>query len=686
MTAGRELGMYSDSYIAMWALMVLVFIVFGRGMYQNYKLWKLGVEDNRLDNLNERIKTLISNVFLHKRILKEPFPGVFHLMIFLGFLTFTIGTAAIAIHEDLGIPVFQGGFYLIMSFLMDVMGLLAILGVMLAAYRRWIKKPQGISDGKADDNIALILIFSILVTGFMLEGLRMAWQGDPWANWSPVGLVVSNFFVGYSAEFYASFHRITWWIHLLLSFGFIAYIPYSKLIHVFVSPVGQFAGNPKAALALKPIDFDNEDLEQYGVSKVEEFTWKQLLDTDACIRCGRCQDNCPAFQTGKPLSPKQVNLDIGCHLKAKGPILIAQQEASQAKGNMAEVAATVASEMSSNPEMEKALTGEVIEQEALWSCTTCRSCEVQCPVVVEHVPRIVDMRRNLVMMESDFPHEAQLAFRGMENNYNPWNVGWNTRADWLEELDVTTLEENSTVDYLFWPGCSGAFDARNRKVATSMIRILKSAGVSFGVLGTEEKCCGDPARRLGNEYLYQTLAQENVEVLNGYEVKKIITTCPHCLNALRNEYPQLGGNFEVIHHSEFIAKLLAEGKIKLQGENKLVATYHDSCYLGRYNDIYCEPRDVLKAIPHLELREMDRRREKGFCCGAGGGRMFLEENIGERINNNRTEEALGLDPQVIATGCPFCLTMLEDGTKTKDVVDQVKTRDLAEIVADSLKV
>jgi Fe-S oxidoreductase len=296
------------------------------------------------------------------------------------------------------------------------------------------------------------------------------------------------------------------------------------------------------------------------------------------------------------------------------------------------------------------------------------------------------MRRNLVMMESDFPHEAQLAFRGMENNYNPWNVGWNTRADWLEELDVTTLEENSTVDYLFWPGCSGAFDARNRKVATSMIRILKSAGVSFGVLGTEEKCCGDPARRLGNEYLYQTLAQENVEVLNGYEVKKIITTCPHCLNALRNEYPQLGGNFEVIHHSEFIAKLLAEGKIKLQGENKLVATYHDSCYLGRYNDIYCEPRDVLKAIPHLELREMDRRREKGFCCGAGGGRMFLEENIGERINNNRTEEALGLDPQVIATGCPFCLTMLEDGTKTKDVVDQVKTRDLAEIVADSLKV
>ena len=364
------------------------------------------------------------------------------------------------------------------------------------------------------------------------------------------------------------------------------------------------------------------------------------------------------------MSPKKLVQDLNNHLHAQGPALL--------KGEIKE-------------EDAKMLVPDVIEEETVWACTTCGSCETQCPVFVEHVEKIVDMRRNLMMMESNFPHEAQAVFKGMEKYGNPWGIG-RSEADWLQkELAVTPLAENNEVEYLYFVGCAGTFDERNRKVTTAVIKLLQMAGVSFGILGKEQSCCGDSARRLGNEYLYQSLVAANVEQWQGYGVKKIITSCPHCLNTIKNEYPQFGGQFEVVHHSVLLAQLLAAGKLKPNKPIEASCTYHDSCYLGRYNDIYSEPRNVIAAIPGLKATEMERNHDKGFCCGAGGGRMWLEELIGKRINVERTEQALATGANLVVTACPYCLTMIDDGTKTKNVDETVKTKDIAEILWESVQ-
>jgi Fe-S oxidoreductase/nitrate reductase gamma subunit len=661
--------------------MLIVFAVFGKGLYDRYRLWRLGVDEQRFTGFGQGIKNILIHGIGHKRILREGYPGLMHLFILSGFLVFAAGTAAVAIQEDLHLEIYQGNLYLILTFLLDVFGLLAIIGILMAFFRRYILKPDRL-DSKPDDGVSLVVILGILLTGFVLEAIRIVITTDPWAAWSPVGYVMAPLFSGVDNEQLKGIHQMFWWTHLLLTFGFIAYLPHSKLFHILAMSLNQFFLKEKPAQALSTIDFSNEDLEQFGVSKLEEFTWKQLLDTDACVRCGRCQDNCPAYLSNKPLSPKALIQDLKVHLGEKGPILLAQQAAANQKGTASQVASA---STEANPILEKVLTGEVIQEDTLWSCTTCRSCEEQCPAFIGHVPTIVDMRRNLVMMDSNFPQEAQLAFRGMENNGNPWNLGWKSRADWIEGLNVKTvaeLDEGEIVDFIYWPGCAGAFDNRYRKVATAVVKLLQKAGINFAILGTEEKCCGDTARRLGNEYLYANLVQENVEVMNGYKVQSIVTSCPHCLNTLKNEYPQFGGNYEVIHHSDLLNILLSEGKLKVAKEYAAKITYHDSCYLGRYNDIYEQPRKILQAIPGIQLVEMERNNIRGFCCGAGGGRMFLEEHLGERINMMRTEQALALEPDVIATACPFCLTMLEDGTKAKDVIENVKTRDLAEILVE----
>lgn len=663
MTPTRPLGTYHDYYIVMWLLMVVSFVIFGYGVYSRYKLWKIGVPEDRKSTAS--FARFISSSFGHVRLLRESYPGIMHLVIFWGFVVFALATASIAIDEDLRIPIFQGSYYLVISFLSDIFGLAAIIGLCMALWRRYVKKPDRL-DNKPEDAISLVLILAIILTGFFLEGIRIASSNDPWANWTPIGSAFAVLFAGVGPAALKPVHAVFWWSHMFMTFGLIAYLPYSKMFHILTGSLNQYFAKDKAAQSLMPLDLENEDLEQFGVAEIQQLTWKQLMDGDACIRCGRCQDNCPAYLTGKPLSPKKFTQDLKNHLSVVGPLLLNKKE---------------------DEEIARPIIPEAVQDEEIWACTTCRSCEVQCPMFVEHVPKMVDLRRNQVMMESCFPQEAQTAFRGMENNGNPWNIGWKSRADWADELEVTQLgelEEGQTVEYLFWPGCSGAFDNRNKKVATAVVKLLQKANVSFGILGLEEKCCGDSARRLGNEYLYQTLAQENVETMNGYGVKKIITACPHCLNTLKNEYSQFGGNYEVIHHSELLSSLVSQGKIKPQKPIEATCTYHDSCYLGRYNDIYAEPRAVVGSIPGLKMNEMERNMEKGFCCGAGGGRMWLEEH-GERINMNRTEQALGTGANMIVTACPFCLTMLEDGTKAKDVIDNVKTRDLAEILWESVQ-
>ncbi|GAW31532.1 putative iron-sulfur-binding reductase [Carboxydocella sp. JDF658] len=661
MVPSRQLGMYHEQYIVMWSLLVLTLIVFAKGIYERYKVWQVGQPEKRWQSEHTSWKRFLSNSFGHLRLLRDKYPGIMHWLIFWGFVVFAIGTLSVMLEEDFKIPIYRGSYYLVLSFLLDIFGAGAIVGLLMALWRRYVIRPPRL-DSNPDDGVALLLILGIIVTGFILEGLRISFTKDPWAGWTPVGFMLAKSFSQMAETAQRNLHQVIWWIHLLLTFGFIAYIPHSKLFHIITGSLNQYLAKDKAAQALVPLNLEDENIEQFGIADIQQFTWKQLMDGDACIRCGRCQDNCPAHLTQKPLSPKKFTQDLKNHLYERVEKF---RQTNEEIGGLA-------------------LVPEVIEEDVVWSCTTCRSCEEQCPVFVEHVPKIVDLRRNLVMMESNFPSEAQLAFRGMENNGNPWNIGWKSRADWAQELSVPLLVEDSEVEYLYWPGCSGAFDNRNKKVAIAVVKLLQKAGVSFGILGTEEKCCGDSARRLGNEYLFQNLAQENIETMNGYGVRKIITSCPHCYNTIKNEYPHFGGNYQVYHHSEFLAQLLKEGRLKPQKKLDLQCTYHDSCYLGRYNDIYTEPRAILDTITGLAVLEMERNREKGFCCGAGGGRMWLEEHIGKRINLERTEQALTTGANTIVTACPFCLTMLEDGTKMKNVNETIKTKDLAELLWESL--
>lgn len=640
------------------------------GLYRRYILLRLGQPENRFDRPGERIRGLIIDVLGQKRVLREWFAGIMHFMIFWGFLLLAVGTTVVFVEADLKIPVMRGPFYLyFQSLALDIVGVLVIAGVCIALYRRWRPRP-GRPASRPVDWLILVLLLVILVTGYVLEGLRINGTQDPWALWSPVGLAVGNLFTaaGVSMATQLWLHRFTWWLHMLLAFGFIGAVAYSRYIHLLACPVNTYFRSLEPRGTVKPLDFEDESVNTYGVARIEQFTWKQLLDLLACTECGRCQDNCPAHLSGKPLSPERLTQNLKNHLLTAGPALLVRSRQKGAGGE--------------EPDEEGTLVGSVVKEEEVWACTTCLACEVQCPLYVEHTGKTIDLRRNLVLMESRFPSEATGVFRNMENNGNPWGIGWASRADWAGDLGVRLLSDGEPVDLLYWAGCAGSFDDRNRKVATALVRIMQGAGIDFGILGTEEKCCGDSARRMGNEYLFQTLAAENIERMNGYGVKKVVTHCPHCYNTLKKDYPQLGGRFEVLHHTELIWDLIRQGRVApgKGGVQGLKATYHDSCYLGRHNDIYDVPRRILGSVPGLQVAEMTRTMDKSFCCGAGGGRMWLEETIGQRINEMRTDQALEAGVQAIATACPFCLTMFEDGLKARDRVD-VQVMDVAELVA-----
>jgi Fe-S oxidoreductase/nitrate reductase gamma subunit len=682
-------------------------IIFAYGIYRRWRMWvAVGKPEIRTDRIKERIKSLLLNGLVQAKTFRDPYPGLMHGLIFFGFVVLIFGAAFDAtefhITEPLGWAFLRGTFYLVFSFLMDLFGLAVLIGVLMAMFRRYLQRPdrlgyRGEPENMADDGVALLLIFGIIVTGFIIEALRIHVTMPPWERWSFVGWFLANAFVGINPETAKILHKIAWWTHTFIALGFIAYIPFSRLIHIITTPANHFMASLQPAGYIEPIrDFENA--ETFGVGKLEEFTKKQIFDSEACTRCGRCQEGCPAYLSGKPLSPKKLVQDIKTYWLEQAPGAIAAQKAAEGAGEGTPVgknplvklldridsAVDGCMKKEKAEPAEKALIGDVVDLHELWACTNCLYCQEHCSASIEHVQKIIGMRQYKVLTEADFAPELQLTFRNIGNNSNPWGIGSHLRADWATELGIKTLAEDSNVEYLFYVGCSGSFDDRGKKVSVALAKILKAAGVSFGILGTEEGCCGDSLLRGGSEYSFQMQAQANIEVMKGYNVKKIITTCPHGYNTFKKEYPNFGGDFQVYHHTEIIAGLIAAGKITLKKPVEGLFTYHDSCFLGRYNGIYDQPRRILKAIPGMKLKEMERNLAKSFCCGAGGARMWMEEDIGERINNMRTDQAIATGADRVVVGCPFCLTMLSDGIKDRNMEENTAALDIAEIVWQSM--
>jgi Fe-S oxidoreductase/nitrate reductase gamma subunit len=683
MEASREIFWgISFGALILYPLGVVALAVFIYAFYRRYRLWTIGKPDNRWDYLGKRIwdfivAGLIDGLF-HRRFFREPYPGIMHFLIFAGAGILLVGTALDVIDHYV-FHFVHGNVYLGLSLALDIGGVMILVGAVLAVIRRYIQRPERLNT-VLDNAVVLALIFVVVVTGFFIESFRMLvatpeglsqpefYSHPEWARWSFVGYYLAVPFAGLPESTRLAWYVGLWWFHTALALGAIFYVclSFDKLTHIIVSPVNVFfrTSRPKGALA--PINI--EEAETFGVSKIEDFTWKQILDLDACTDCGRCQDRCPAHLTGKPLSPRKVIQDLKAHWLDRSPALL------HAK----------AAEPVTDGGGVKALIGEVILEDELWSCTTCRACQEICPVWVEHIDKIVDLRRNLVLEQAKMPETGEAILKCIETRGHSCRGTTLTRTDWISGLGVKLLSEDSNVDLVYYVGCAAALEDRSMKIAVAVGKILKAAGVNFAILGPEETCCGEPARRLGNEYLFQMQAMKNIELLKNYNVKKIVTACPHCFNTIKNEYPQFGGEFEVIHHTQFIVELLKQGKIKPAPISDGKLTYHDSCYLGRHNDIYEPPRQILSNISQSKLLEMKRTRRNGFCCGGGGGRYWMEERIGKRISEERIEDVMGTKADIVTTACPYCLQMFEDAIKAKEAAESLRALDIAELLAAQL--
>jgi Fe-S oxidoreductase len=628
-------------------------------------------KDQRFDHPGKRLSRLWKIAFMQTKLLRDPKAGILHFFIFWGFILFIFAVLE-SIIQGFYTPFslrFAGPVYSAITLIEDIFSLLVIASVLYALYRRFVihvPRLEVEKRGKIDAAIILLLIMFVCI--FMLaQNISLIAMHNfhlvPY-EFRPVTAFLSPLIFG-DANSAAVFYEIFWWAHISVILVFLNFLPYSKHLHVLTSiPNTYFANLDPVRNNIKYINLDDESADSFGAADIEHLSWKQILDGYSCTECGRCTDACPANKVGKTLSPRKIIVDIRRRTKDKAPLLSAG--------------------ITQGPAFEKTLVHDYITDTELWQCTTCMACVQECPVMIEHLDSIIDMRRNLVLTESKFPTSLNAVFKSLETNFTPWAFNQSDRAAWAEGMDIKTMAEDPNCDVLFWVGCAGSFDARYKKVSQTFAKLLQKANISFRILGIEEKCTGDTARRLGNEYLAQSMIKENIQTLNNYGVKKIVTACPHCFHSLGNEYKQFGGNYEVQHHSQFIEELLTSGKIQLKNNSvSSRVTYHDSCYLGRYNSLYDAPRNSLAGIKGLELVEMKRNKSKGFCCGAGGGRMFLEDEEGGRINEERTKEALATNADTIASACPFCMTMLTDGVKHFEKIDQVSIKDIAEIILEN---
>ncbi|GGH87046.1 Fe-S oxidoreductase [Pullulanibacillus pueri] len=686
----------------------LVFlIVVGYGIYLMAHVIKTRITFIRLgkkaewdQTLKERLQAVLINVFGQKKLLKDKKSGTIHVMMFYGFILVQFGAIDL-IWKGLapGSHLPFGPVYPAFKFLQELVTLMIIVAVVWAFYRRYIEKLVRLKRGfKA--GLVLLFIGGLMASVLLANGFEVIWLQDDYTWTAPLATAVAYIFQGLPIVAAKVLFYVFWWAHLLILLSFAIYVPQSKHAHLLFGPANVFLGRTHKVGRLKAIDFEDESQETFGVNKIEDFQQSQLLDLYACVECGRCTNMCPATGTGKMLSPMDLIVKLRDHLTEYGASVTSRTPwmpayaFSNTKANQMAFA-------SAHHQQETAATGDafaggiignVITEEEIWACTTCRNCEDQCPVMNEHVDKIMDLRRYLVLTEGKMDADQQRAITSIERQGNPWGLNRKERENWREgrdDIEVKTVKEvekaGESFEFLFWVGSMGSYDNRSQKIAMSLAKIMNEAGVSFAILGNKEKNSGDTPRRIGNEFLFQELAQKNIETFKKHGVKKIITADPHAYNTFKNEYPEFGlEDVEVYHHTELIDRWIKEGRIKPKYRVEERITYHDSCYLGRYNEIYDPPREILQAIPGVELVEMERNRETGMCCGAGGGMMWTEEKTGSRINVARTEQALEVHPSIISSACPYCLTMMSDGTKAKEADDRVQTLDIVEIVERSL--
>lgn len=680
------------AFLAVTAYAISLFVYVVKTRIEFIKLGKKVEFDN---NVKERLQKIWVNVFGQKKLLKDKKSGAIHVMFFYGFILVQFGAIDFiwkglvpGSHLPLG-PLYAG-----FTFFQEIVTLMILVAVIWAFHRRYVEKLVRL---KRNFKSGLVLLFigGLMVSVLIGNGMGLIWHGEE-ASWTePIASLIALIFSGIGETASIAIFYVMWWVHLLFLLTFLVYVPQSKHAHLIAGPANVYFNRLEKPGKLKKVDFEDETQESFGVGKIEDFTQHQMIDFYACVECGRCTNMCPATGTGKMLSPMDLIVKMRDHLTNYGAAVTQKQPwvptfaFAGTKGNQIALAASgqgaeqSAAALAYNP----SLIGDVITEEEIWACTTCRNCEDQCPVMNEHVDKIIDLRRYLVLTEGKMDADAQRAMTNIERQGNPWGLNRKERENWREVRDdvhIPTVKEMNKAgeefEYLFWVGSMGSYDNRSQKIALSFAKLMNEAGVKFAILGNKEKNSGDTPRRLGNEFLFQELATKNIEEFEKAEVKKIVTIDPHAYNIFKNEYPDFGLEAEVYHHTEVLYELVRDGRLVPKHTVNETITFHDSCYLGRYNEVYDPPREILKAIPGVKLVEMERNREKGMCCGAGGGLMWMEEETGHRINVSRTEQALEVNPSVISSGCPYCLTMITDGTKAKEVEDKVATYDVAELL------
>ncbi len=660
--------------------------------------WERGAPDRRATtaaNRSRRMRDLRRGLEM-RTLVRDPAAGLMHSLIYFPFLILFAVTTVLEINHLLpgSLEFLHGSVYQTYKFIGDSAGLLFVIGIGWAAGRRYIRRPYRLrTKTRPEDALILGTFFAIGVTGLVVQGVRIAAEGQPaFERWTYIGYLLSYLFTSISAPDLSTIYQVLWVCHVGAFFVFLIALPTTKLRHMLTSPANMYLRDrdrPKGAMRAMP-NLTETEMESFGAAAVEDFTWKQLMDTDSCTICGRCTSVCPANATGKTLDPREIVNKIGNVMAATHPatpVFAGGGSGSEGEGESPGVAPITPAIGGGPLTVSANSVFELITAEEIWACTSCRACDEICPVNIEILDKILDMRRYLSLMESDFPSSLGNMYRSMENQENPWGLSGTDRLAWAEGLseEIPLADPASPLDheYLYWVGCAGSFDDKNKKVSAAIATLLTKAGIDFAVLGPSERCTGDPARRSGNEYLFQMLAMQNVEMFGAMKVKKIVVQCPHCFNTFANEYPQLGGNYEVIHHSQLLEQLIADGRLDLSGASlpeRIV--YHDSCYLGRHNDIYAPPRRVLGSLGGIDIVEAPRSGSGSRCCGAGGARMWMEES-GTKINMDRSEELIGTGAERIATACPFCYIMLDDGTKAHKRED-IKVGDIAIHLVDAL--